>query len=130
MVNWKFPKNTQYKCNSDRAVKGNLGPSSVAFCVRNHQGDLIVAEAKRIDDTINLTADLVALRLGLELCVNQQLLPLILEIKSLFVPKFLTRQWKVPWWIATDIHRIFYLMEEGRWKLNTYSEKEINWQIF
>lgn len=96
VVNWKLPNYAQYKCKSDGAVKGNPGPSSITFCIRNHQGDLIVAETRRIIGTTNLIAEIVVLRLGLEHCVKWHLLPVILETNSLSIQKFLTRQRDTP----------------------------------
>lgn len=110
-MNWKLPLSAQYKCNSVGVVKGNLGPSSVVFFIRNHQGDLIFIEVRRIPDTTNLVAEIVALRLGLEHCVNHGLFPVILETNSLSVQKFLTRQWDTPWCISADITKILDLMK-------------------
>ncbi|XP_060216712.1 uncharacterized protein LOC132644152 [Lycium barbarum] len=51
MVQWCSPDQGWYKCNSDGASKGNPGPSTTAFCVRNHDGDFIYVSARRIEDT-------------------------------------------------------------------------------
>ncbi|KAG5594992.1 hypothetical protein H5410_036224 [Solanum commersonii] len=45
VVKWKLPHEGLYKCNSDGASKGNLGPSASAFCIRNDAGEFMFAEA-------------------------------------------------------------------------------------
>lgn len=92
VVKWNFPKRNQYKCNSDAVVKGNPGPSSTSFYVRNHIGELIHAKTRRIPDEINLVAEVVSLRLGLEYCIEHNLMPICLETDSLAVQKFGTNQ--------------------------------------
>lgn len=44
------------KCNSDGASKGNLGPSSGAFCIRSDTRNLVYAEAIRLEEDTNLVA--------------------------------------------------------------------------
>jgi len=48
VVRWFPPPIRWLKCNTDGASKGNPGLSSVAFCIRDHTGDLVVAIGKRI----------------------------------------------------------------------------------
>lgn len=63
---WTHPPINWLKCNTDGATKGNPKPSSAAFCIRNSNGDLIIAKGLRIQDTINLVAEARAIREGLE----------------------------------------------------------------
>lgn len=46
-VIWQFPYEGWFKCNTDRASRGNPGPSSYGFCIRDHEGNLVFAKAKR-----------------------------------------------------------------------------------
>ncbi|KAH0732243.1 hypothetical protein KY289_003431 [Solanum tuberosum] len=75
VVYWNLPRENSFKCNTDGASKSNHGSSFAAFGVRNDQGDLIHAERKVIEVANNLVAEIVALRLGLEFCRNQNLFP-------------------------------------------------------
>lgn len=48
IVRWTLPPINWLKCNTDGATKGNPGPSSAAFCIRDPNGDLIIAKGLRI----------------------------------------------------------------------------------
>ncbi|KAH0704298.1 hypothetical protein KY290_017150 [Solanum tuberosum] len=48
VVNWKPPEMGWIKCNTDGASKGNPRQSSYGFCIRNHTGQLLYAEAQII----------------------------------------------------------------------------------
>nr|XP_009766248.1 PREDICTED: uncharacterized protein LOC104217646 [Nicotiana sylvestris] len=60
-VTWKLPFEGWYKCNIDGASRGNPGPSSYAFCVRDHRGDLVYAKARYIGEATNIVAEAKAL---------------------------------------------------------------------
>lgn len=75
MVLWNSPCVGSLKCNSDGAFKGNSRPSSGAFCMRNGEGNFVYSEVRRLFDGSNLVAEVVALRLGLEHCVEHNFLP-------------------------------------------------------
>ncbi|XP_060200458.1 uncharacterized protein LOC132628710 [Lycium barbarum] len=47
-VTWRVPASGWYKCNSDGALRGNPGPSPVAFCIRDDNGDLVMQQLKRL----------------------------------------------------------------------------------
>lgn len=40
------PPQGSFKCNTDAYSRGNPGPSSIAFCLRDSNGDLIYARAR------------------------------------------------------------------------------------
>ncbi|KAH0635770.1 hypothetical protein KY289_035685 [Solanum tuberosum] len=101
-----------FKCNFDGASKGNPGLSSRPFCIRNREENLIYAEIRRLFDGSNLVAEVVALRLGLEFCVQHNLLPVILEIESLSLKNILDGIWEIPWVIVMEIERIKILMKD------------------
>lgn len=106
------PEMRSFKCNVDGASKGNPGPSSGPFCTRNREGNLIYAEDTRLFDGTNLVAEVVALRLGLEFCVQHNLLPVILEIDSLSLKNILDGIWEIPWVIVMEIEGINMLMKD------------------
>ncbi|XP_059285588.1 uncharacterized protein LOC132039055 [Lycium ferocissimum] len=76
-----------YKCNSDGASKGNPGPSSAGFCVRDSLGDFIYATTRRVGDISCLVAEAKAMYDGLVYGVTNQLLPLYVESDSLSLVK-------------------------------------------
>ncbi|KAH0679086.1 hypothetical protein KY284_020171 [Solanum tuberosum] len=106
MLYWKLPKENYFKCNTDGDSKGNLGPSSSAFCVRDDQGNLVYVEGKMIGVSNNLKAEIVAMRLGLEYCRIHNLFPLVPEIDSLAVKKMVEGDWHIPWEVSLEINRI------------------------
>ncbi|XP_059292528.1 uncharacterized protein LOC132045986 [Lycium ferocissimum] len=92
----------QFARTSDGASKGNPGPSAFVFCVRNHEGNLIHAVARRIDDTTCLVAEAKAMYDGIRYCVQKQLILLFLETDSLGLLKFVEGEWDVPWIICME----------------------------
>ncbi|XP_060170617.1 uncharacterized protein LOC132601555 [Lycium barbarum] len=88
-VTWLPPEKGKYKCNTDGASRGNPGPSSAAFCIRDHNGDLVYVAGKILEDTTNVIAEAVAIEYGIQYCVDHQLLPLIVETDSLTMQKIL-----------------------------------------
>ncbi|KAH0776320.1 hypothetical protein KY290_007731 [Solanum tuberosum] len=101
-----------FKCNSNGASKGNPGPSSGVFCIGNGEGNLIYAEVRRLFDGTNLVAEVVALRLGLEYCVQHNLLLVTLETDSLSLKNILDGIWEIPWSIVMEIKKIRMLMKD------------------
>ncbi|KAH0679665.1 hypothetical protein KY289_020902 [Solanum tuberosum] len=63
-VKWHPPPSGWLKCNTDGASRGNPGPSVAAFCIRNHEGELVIAKGVRIPDSTNLVAEAIAIREG------------------------------------------------------------------
>ncbi|XP_075109238.1 uncharacterized protein LOC142181027 [Nicotiana tabacum] len=82
-VTWQLPFHGWYKCNTDGSSKGNPGPSSLGFCVRNDEGDVVYARAVGLGVTTNVVAEAKSILQGLEYYVEHDLHPLILETDSL-----------------------------------------------
>ncbi|XP_075087578.1 uncharacterized protein LOC142169594 [Nicotiana tabacum] len=72
-VTWQLPFHGWYKCNTDGASKGNPGPSSLGFCVRDDEGDVVYARAVDLGVTTNVVAEAKAILQGLEYCVEHDL---------------------------------------------------------
>lgn len=102
-----------YKCNSDGAARGNPGPCSEAFCVRNKCGDLIDAEGTKLSENSNLIAEVIAFRMGLEYCIQHQLISLVVEKDSLTIKNILDGVWKVPWCITVEIGKIKFNLQNA-----------------
>ncbi|KAH0698915.1 hypothetical protein KY284_013130 [Solanum tuberosum] len=61
-VKWHPPPSGWLKCNTDGASRGNPRPSVVAFCIINHEGELVIAKGVRILDSTNLVAEAITIR--------------------------------------------------------------------
>ncbi|KAH0693357.1 hypothetical protein KY285_020454 [Solanum tuberosum] len=75
IVRWIHPPVRWFKCNTNGGSRGNPGPSSTAFCIRDSKGDFVVAKGVRIQDTTNLVVEARAIREGGKLgdpleCIN------------------------------------------------------------
>ncbi|XP_060170793.1 uncharacterized protein LOC132601744 [Lycium barbarum] len=106
IVYWRLPYERWYKCNTDGASKGNPGPSSYGFCVRDWHEDLIYAECNELRLNSNVVAEARAMMEGLVYCVNHELHPLILETDSLLMKNVVDGIWEIPWCIITEVERI------------------------
>ncbi|XP_009802196.1 uncharacterized protein [Nicotiana sylvestris] len=60
-VTWQIPFHGWYKCNTDGASKGNLGPTSLGFCTRNNEGDMVYAMEVDLGVTTNVVAEVKAI---------------------------------------------------------------------
>ncbi|XP_075084894.1 uncharacterized protein LOC142168132 [Nicotiana tabacum] len=110
-VTWQLPDARWYKSDTDGASKGNPGPSSNGFCVRNEVGDLMYTKADNIGVTTNVVAEAKAILQGLEYCVTHDLHPLILETNSLVLKKVIEGKWVTPWCIGAEVQKIRGLRE-------------------
>ncbi|XP_075085049.1 uncharacterized protein LOC142168286 [Nicotiana tabacum] len=70
-VTWQLPCHGWYKCNTDGASKGNSGPSSLGFYVRDDEGDVVYARAVDLGVTTNMVAEAKAILQGLEYCTSE-----------------------------------------------------------
>ncbi|XP_059315783.1 uncharacterized protein LOC132066495 [Lycium ferocissimum] len=94
--------------------KGNRGPSSAAFCIRNEEGDLVHAAAKTLSDGSNIVSEAEAIKMGVMYCVEKQLFPLIIETDSMTMKMIINAEWKIPWCISMLMDDITRMMEDQR----------------
>lgn len=64
------------------------------------------ASASQIADAICLYAEARAMSKGIEYCVCNQLLPLIMETDSLTMKKIVDGEWETPWSISMTLKEI------------------------
>ncbi|XP_075083805.1 uncharacterized protein LOC142167791 [Nicotiana tabacum] len=100
-----------YKCNTDGASKGNPGPSSLGFCVRYDEGDVVHDRTVDLGVTTNVVAEAKAILQRLEYCVEHDLHPLILETDSFVMKKVIEGEWDPPWIIAQDVKKIIEMKD-------------------
>ncbi|KAH0730567.1 hypothetical protein KY290_001567 [Solanum tuberosum] len=110
-VRWFPPPCGWWKCNTDGASRGNPGPSSAAFCVRNHHGDIISAQGNMLPDSTNLVAEMIAIRSGLQFCLENHIPKLIVESDSLAAVNIINGIWKIPWNVTLEVNSIRKMME-------------------
>ncbi|XP_019256312.1 PREDICTED: uncharacterized protein LOC109234702 [Nicotiana attenuata] len=109
----QLPFHGLYKCNTDGASKGNPGPSSLGFCVRNDKGDVVSARAVDLGVTTNVVAEAKAILQGLEYRVEHDLHPLILETDSLVIKKVIEGEWD-PTWVHLSFTHFLNCLVQGR----------------
>nr|XP_016459571.1 PREDICTED: uncharacterized protein LOC107783113 [Nicotiana tabacum] len=56
-VMWELPSAGWLKVNTDGASRGNPGRSSIGFCIRNENGDIVKSVGKQIKETTNTVAE-------------------------------------------------------------------------
>ncbi|XP_075097951.1 uncharacterized protein LOC142175265 [Nicotiana tabacum] len=95
-----------FKCNSHGASKGNPGPSSYGYYIRDSAGDLIYAQSTDIGQTTNIVVEAKGILYGLMYCVDKPLHPLIMESDSLVMKKIIKKEWECPWTIRADVKKI------------------------
>ncbi|XP_059310046.1 uncharacterized protein LOC132061209 [Lycium ferocissimum] len=98
VIKWMRPASGIYKCNTDGAAKGNPGPSSAAFCIRNKDGDLVYAAAKTLIDGSN-----IVLGRGYRM-----------ETDSMTMKMIINAEWRIPWSISMLVGDIKRLMADQR----------------
>lgn len=111
LIRWNPPKDGWFKGNSDGASKENPGPSSIAFCIRNNKGELMVAKGQRIHNTTSLEAKALAIRECMQYCSDNSIVHIIMESDSWSMVQILSKVWEVPWSIAMVVKSIGTLIE-------------------
>ncbi|KAH0669675.1 hypothetical protein KY289_024168 [Solanum tuberosum] len=100
------PPSGWLKCNTDGASRGNPGPSAAAFCIRNHEGELVIAKGVRIPDSTDLVAEAIAIREGLQCCLENNFPNIIIETDSLALVHMLKGEWEIPWNVTMEVNSI------------------------
>ncbi|XP_060170520.1 uncharacterized protein LOC132601457 [Lycium barbarum] len=110
VVKWQLPAKGWFKCNTGGAARGNSGPSYIAFCDRNEEGNLIYTAGQTIANGNILIAEALAIKKGVDYCISHQLVPLVVETDSLAMKMFISGTWEVPWSITLVVQEINRLM--------------------
>ncbi|XP_009794683.1 uncharacterized protein [Nicotiana sylvestris] len=98
--------NVHYEGSEEYWDRGNPGPNSLGFCVRDDAGDLVYAMAVDLGVTTNVLAEAKVIVEGLKYCVKHELHPLILETESLVLKKVIGGEWDPPWCIVAEVQKI------------------------
>ncbi|XP_060202462.1 uncharacterized protein LOC132630895 [Lycium barbarum] len=84
-----------------RASRGNPGLSSASFCIRDEVGNLIYAESIAILD-------------GIEFCIKNDLVPVMIESDSLSMINIIQGIWEIPWKISMEVNKINFWRNKGQ----------------
>lgn len=104
MVKWELPPLGYQKCNTDGIRKGNLGPSSYSFYIRNHNGDLCYAQAGTLGQMTNIQAKANVILQAVKYWSKEIQIAKLLEMD--FLVKVLKGQVETPWEIAEIVEEI------------------------
>lgn len=88
------------------ASRGNPGRSSIGFCLRNEEGDLVYACGKEIQEVTNTQAETRAILEALKHCLTNEMNNIWVETDSMLLKKVITREWKPPWVIEEEVKEI------------------------
>ncbi|XP_075108964.1 uncharacterized protein LOC142180789 [Nicotiana tabacum] len=124
-VMWEFPSAGWLKVNTDGASMGNPGRSSIGFCIRNENGDIVKSVGKEIEETTNTVAEAKAMVEALRFCKFQQYCHVWLQTDSMLLKKIMGGIWKSPWIISEQVEEMMQLMNEGNYTV-THILKEGN----
>lgn len=81
--------------NTDGASRGNPGPAAVGICVRSPNDETIYELGKNLGIQTNNFAEYTAVKIALELAVEQKIQDLILRSDSEFLIKQMKGEYKV-----------------------------------
>jgi len=124
-VMWEFPSAGWLKVNTDGASRGNPGRSSIGFCIRNENGDIVKSVGKEIEETTNTVAEAKAMVEALRFCRFQQYSHVWLQTDSMLLKKIMDGIWKPPWIISEQVEEMMQLMNGGNYTV-THIHREGN----
>ncbi|XP_075098931.1 uncharacterized protein LOC142175826 [Nicotiana tabacum] len=114
-VMWEFPSAGWLKVNTDGASRGNPGRSSIGFCIRNENGDIVKSVGKEIEETTNTIAEAKAMVEALRFCRFKQYSHVWLQPDSMILKKIMDGIWKAPW--------IIYEQGEGEHEIGSKEKR-------
>ncbi|XP_075099497.1 uncharacterized protein LOC142176265 [Nicotiana tabacum] len=114
-VMWEFPSAGWLKVNTDGASRGNPGRSSIGFCIRNENGDIVKSVGKEIEETTNTVAEAKAMVEALRFCRLKQYSHVWLQTDSMLLKQIMDGIWKPPWIIYEQVEEMMQLMNGGNY---------------
>ncbi|XP_075077439.1 uncharacterized protein LOC142164147 [Nicotiana tabacum] len=124
-VMWEPPSTGWLKVNTDGASRGNPGRSSIGFCIRNENGDIVKSVGREIEETTNTVAEAKAMLEALRFCRLQQYSHVWLQTDSMLLKKIMDGIWKPPWIIFEKVEEMMQLMSGGNYTV-THIHREGN----
>lgn len=99
------------KINIDGASRGNLGRSSIGFCIRDEGGDVIYACGREIREITNTVAKTMAILEALRYASQHKFNYIWLQTDSMLLNNVIAECWKPPWVIIDHVDEIIRLLE-------------------
>ncbi|KAH0672756.1 hypothetical protein KY290_024985 [Solanum tuberosum] len=96
----------EYDEVEDGACRGNPGERSAAFCIRDADDNLVYVEAKRLWITNSIHAEARAIQGGIQHCIEQQRVSILIESDSLAIINMTEGKWEALWEIRMEITSI------------------------
>ncbi|XP_070021920.1 uncharacterized protein [Nicotiana sylvestris] len=124
-VMWELPSARWLKVNTDGASRGNPGKSSIGFCIRNENGDIVKSVGKQIKETTNTVAEAKDMVEVLRFCRFQQYSHVWLQTNSMLLKTIMDGIWKPPWIISEQVEEMMQLMNRGSYPV-THIHREGN----
>ncbi|XP_075671161.1 uncharacterized protein LOC142640761 [Castanea sativa] len=90
-IKWEKPASGWVKLNTDGSALGNLGIAGCGGLVRDKDGNWVVGFARKIGNSSSFIAEIWALRDGLNVCLQKNLLLVEVELDAKAVVDFLAR---------------------------------------
>ncbi|XP_060203027.1 uncharacterized protein LOC132631469 [Lycium barbarum] len=118
-VKWNPPNNGWVKINSDGCSKGNPGLSGSGGVIRNHLGNLVMAYAMNLNIQTNNYAEAIALKSGIDWCINNGKRKVMIETDSMMLIHWILDIAYTPWPLQNIILDI-------KTQLNFFEDKTIN----
>ncbi|PHU07815.1 hypothetical protein BC332_24304 [Capsicum chinense] len=84
--------------------------SSFAFCIRNWEGNLVVAKGAKLQDTTSLVIEATAINEFLRFCRDEGIRQIIVESYSWIIVQVLNQEWEVSWSVSIIVNSIKELM--------------------
>lgn len=110
----KWAKPPDYKLNTDGCSKGNPGASGGGGCLRDHNGNLVMAFRSFLGNCTNNFAEASAILIDMNWCINNGILNVIIESDSMIVINSINKKMTSHWQIRSIIEKIEDLKEKGQ----------------
>ncbi|XP_075111465.1 uncharacterized protein LOC142181808 [Nicotiana tabacum] len=117
-VTYEFPLAGWIKINTDGASRGNLGRSSIGYCIRNDNGDLVYVVGKEMKETTNTQAETRAILEALRYCTIHHTHQIWLETDSMLRKNTIEGNWKPHWIIEEEVEEINELLTGGNGRVS------------
>lgn len=108
----------------DGVSKRNTRSIYVGFCIIDYVGNFIYESSTRIEDYNNLYIEVVACENGIEFCIKNNLLPVLMKTYYMTLMNMEEAYWDYSWRIKMKIDRINHWKSKGVTKIQLVLREE------
>ncbi|XP_071917134.1 uncharacterized protein [Coffea arabica] len=112
IVGWKPSATGQLTLNTDGCSKGNPGMSGGGGVIRDSDGHLVFAFSAFLGEETSLRAEILALLIGLRLCVGRGVATPFVQSDSAVLVGVLQRRFHYPWHVRAEVEQIWQMVTE------------------